>query len=46
MIQRNGLYYYHIIKRMKYLEKKDNEQYLKFFKIVDNYQNKYNKSIF
>jgi guanylate kinase len=46
MINRNGLYYYYIIKRMEYLEKRENEQYLEYVKIVDRYQNKYNKSIF
>ena len=46
MIQRNGLFYYEIIRRMEYLEKKEHEQYLEFLRIVDNYQHKYNKSIF
>jgi hypothetical protein len=46
MICRSGLFYYEIIKRMKYLEKIDNELNLKFIEIVYNYQNKYNKNIF
>jgi hypothetical protein len=46
MIPRNGLFYFEIIRRMKYLEEREHKQYLKFIRIVDNYQHKYNKSIF
>tara|TARA_R100000773_G_C4108171_1_gene49683 strand:+ start:141 stop:284 length:144 start_codon:yes stop_codon:yes gene_type:complete len=46
MICRCGLFYYEIIKRLENLEKKDNELNKEFIKIVDRYQNKFNKSIF
>ena len=46
MNKRNGLFYYQIVKKIKCLEKKDQELYIQFFKIVDRYQNKYNKCIF
>jgi hypothetical protein len=46
MICRCGLFYYELIKRLQYLEKKDNELNKEFIKVVDRYQNKFNKSIF
>ena len=46
MNKRNGLLYYYVIKRITYLEKKDNKEYLKYVKIINRYQHKFNKSIF
>jgi hypothetical protein len=46
MINRNGLYYYYIIKRMKYLQEIEKKLYLDYVKIVDMYQDKYNKNIY
>ncbi len=45
MINKNGLFYYYMIKRLQNLEKKDNILSLKYINIVNNYQHKYNKSI-
>ncbi len=45
-MNRNGLYYNYIIKRMIFLEKIEYELKLLFIKVVNRYQNKYNKSIF
>ena len=46
MINRNGLLYHHIIRRMNYLENKDNNLTLELIKIINRYENKFNKSIF
>ena len=46
MIEKHGLFYYYMIKRLENLEKKDNELLKKYVEIVNNYQDKYNKCIY
>ena len=43
MIQRNGLFYYEIIRRMKYLEKKQIELDKEFIEIYDRLTQLYKK---
>ena len=46
MIENHWLFYYYMIKRLKHLEKIDNQLNLKLIEIINTYQSRYNKSIF